>query len=97
MTDAICINMGSSGMAQLSLSLFDTLSKLKLGEKEINEEYAILLNSYTLLLKSMTLMLEKVEEGKNEIMHVAHKEQELKNNLRYMKSLTLGLSLNRPC
>lgn len=84
-------------MAQLSLSLFDTLAKLKLGEKEVNEEYAILLNSYTLLLKSMSIMLEKIEKEKNEIMHVAHKNQELKNNLHYIKNLALGLSLNRPC
>jgi hypothetical protein len=89
--------MSSSGMTQLSLGLIDTLTKLELGKKEINEEYAILLNSYTLLLKSMSLMLGKIEKEKNETMHVAHKNQELKNNLHYIKSLALGLSLNRPC
>jgi hypothetical protein len=89
--------MSSSGMTQLSLGLIDTLTKLELGKKEINEEYAILLNSYTLLLKSMSIMLEKIENGKNETVRVAHKNQELKNNLHYIKSLTLGLSLNRPC
>ncbi len=84
-------------MTQLSLGIIDTLAKLELGKKEINEEYAILLNSYTLLLKSMSIMLDKIEKEKNEKMHVAHKNQELKNNLHYIKSLALGLSLNRPC
>ena len=84
-------------MTQLSLGLVDTLTKLEHGKKEINEEYAILLNSYTLLLKSMSIMLEKIENGKNETVRVVHKNQELKNNIHYIKSLTLGLSLNRPC
>ncbi len=84
-------------MTQLSLGIIDTLAGLELGKKEINEEYLILLNSYSLLLKSMTLLLEKVEKEKSEKMHVAHKNMELKNNLRYIKSLALGLSLNRPC
>ena len=84
-------------MTQLSLGIIDTLAKLELGKKEINEEYLILLNSYSLLLKSMTLILEKVEKEKSETMHVAHKKLELKNNLRYLKSLALGLSLNSPC
>ena len=85
-------------MSQLNLGIIDTLMKLELGKKEINEEYAILLNSYTLLLKSMSIMLDKIEKEKNEKMHVAHKNQELKNNLHYIKNLAfLGLSLNRPC
>lgn len=84
-------------MTQLSLGIINTLAGLELGKKEINEEYLILLNSYSLLLKSMTLLLEKVEKEKSENMHVAHKNMELKNNLRYIKSLALGLSLNRPC
>jgi hypothetical protein len=45
----------------------------------------------------MSIMLDKIEKEKNEKMHVAHKNQELKNNLHYIKSLALGLSLNRPC
>ena len=85
-------------MSQLNLGIIDTLMKLELGKKEINEEYAILLNSYTLLLKSMSIMLDKIEKEKNEKVHVAHKNQELKNNLHYIKNLAfLGLSLNRPC
>jgi hypothetical protein len=89
--------MSSSGMTQLSLGIIDTLTKLEFGKKEINDEYAILLNSYTLLLKSMSIMLDKIEKEKNETVHVAHKNQELKNNIHYIKSLALGLSLNRPC
>lgn len=89
--------MSSSKMAQLSAGLSDALTKMNLGKEELSEEYSTLLNSYCLLLKSMNLLILKLEDGKKAKMQIQHKSEELKANLHFLKSMAVGLSLNRPC